>query len=244
MSFLDKLKKQLGLGDISAISKLKDEEADIYKAKEKVAKEELEANEALLEWSNNEDNDELKKAVEKYYEKKKEIIDAYRKMIDDIKEEYLLPIEKISHKVEILNEVIDEQEKIEKKLEKAKKNLEKREFDLEKETSKSEHKVDKIRKKEIAVEKAKSELEELQNSLENLNDRVSEMRKEVTAFKFATLKAGLIKLNEHEKTYMEIAKEIFPLRDALINSIPGEPATEPSEPKADAEVQPEEPTNE
>ena len=231
MSFLDKLKSKFGLGDILSIEKLKKEEGDVYKKKGDVAKEELEANEALLDWSTNEESENLKKAVEDYYVKKKEIIEAYQEMIDKAKEEYLLPLEKISQKVEILEETTDDQEKTEKKLDKAQRKKEKREFDLEKESSKLDRNIDKIRKKEIDVQKSTSEVQNLENDLANLNKRVAEMKVEVQEFKFSTLKGALMKLNEYEKAYSDKLQEVFPERQKLIDSIPGEVKITPPEPQ-------------
>ncbi len=231
MEFLDKIKNRLGFGDILSIQKLKKEEADVYKKKGDTAKEELEANEALLEWSTNEESEEIKKVVENYYNKRREIIEAYQIMIDKVKEEYLLPLEKIAQKVEILEETIDEQEKTEKKLEKARRNKEKKEFDLEKESSKVSRDVDKIRKKEMDVEKATTEVSSLEENLKNLNKRVVEMKAEVQEYKFSTLKSALIKLNEHEKAYADKFNEIFSEREKLINIMPGEVKVTPSEPK-------------
>jgi len=227
MSFLNKLKSKFGFGDILSIEKLKKEESDVYKKKGDLAKEELEANEALLEWSETEQSEELKKTVEAYYQKKKEIIEAFEEMIDKAKEEYLLPLEKIAQKVEILEETIDEQEKTEKKLEKAKRKKEKKEFDLEKESSKLDRDVDKIRKKEIDLEKATSDVNSLVVDLNNVNKQVAEMKTEVQQYKYSTLKAALMKLNEHEKAYSDKALQIFPEREKLINSIPGEVKIEP-----------------
>ena len=234
MSFLEKLKNKLGIGDIAAITKLKNEEADVFKAKEKVVKEELEKNEALKNWSENIELENLKATVEEYYEKKKEIIEAFASYIEKSKKDYLLPLEKIAQKVEIVNDIIEDQEKTENKLEKAKKNVEKKEYDLDKEQNKVESQVDKIRKKELAVEKARSEVQELERSLANLNKRVEEMKKEVQDFKFGTLKAALTKLNEHENAYLVKANEVFAVRAKVLSAIPGvaiieEPAEEKKE---------------
>lgn len=222
LSFLDKIKSKLGIGDIAAITKLKNEESDVFKAKEKVVKEELEKNEALKNWSDNIKLENLQAAVEQYYEKKKEIIEAFANFIEKGKRDYLLPLEKIAQKVEILNDVIEDQEKTETKIEKAKKNVEKKAYDLEKEQNKVDSQVDKIRKKELAVEKAKSEVEDHENKLINLNKRVEDMKKEVQKFKFGTLKAALTKLNEYEKEYLVKANEVFSVRDTVLSNIPGE----------------------
>ncbi|NHI93994.1 MAG: hypothetical protein EAX96_16010 [Candidatus Lokiarchaeota archaeon] len=233
MSFLDKLKNKLGLGDFAAITKLKNEEADVYKAKERVVKEEIEKNEALSNWSKNIEDEDLRKAVLKYYLKKKEIIESFSIMITNIREDYLTPLERISQKTEILNNAIDEQEKIETRIEKAERDLEKKKYELEKEESKVDRNVEKIRKKEADVKKAQTNFDKIQGELRNMNNRVEDMKNQMEAFKYSTLKAALMKLTEHEKTYLIKANEVFEIRDHVIDNIPGEPAELDSKPPAE-----------
>ena len=236
MSFIDKIKSTFGIGDIAAITKLKNEEADVFKAKEKVIKEELEKNEALQNWSENIELEPLKAAVEEYYEKKKEIIEAFNTFIKKAKKDYLLPLEKIAQKVETLNDLIEEKEKLEKKLEKAKKNFEKKDYELEKEQNKVETQVDKIRKKELDLEKAKTELQKQEKLYSDLTKRVENTRKEVQNFKHGTLKAALTKLNEYENAYLVKANEVFAVRGKVLSAIPGAAIIEtPAEEKEEDE---------
>ena len=91
---------------------------------------------------------------------------------------------------------------------------------MERESGKLDRDIDKIRRKEIEVQKATSDVNALVNDLNNLNVQVAEMKTEVQEFKYTTLKAALIKLNEYEKTYSDKLQEIFPEREKLISSIP------------------------
>ncbi|MHA1143360.1 MAG: hypothetical protein ACTSRW_01350 [Candidatus Helarchaeota archaeon] len=217
MSFFDKLKSDL-FGDISAIETLKNKEADIFKAKKKLAREELEGIEALREWSEAEQSDSLKTAVEKYYDTKKDIIEAYQDMIDKCLGDYVGALERIAQKVELLTEATNAKIKTEKKIEKTRDKLDKKKFDLEK--AQASGKGDKIRKKELEVEKIKTELTGLEKDLDGISKKVDELKEEVEEYKYKTLREALSERSKHEREYMDVAKKIFDAYDNLIESIP------------------------
>ncbi len=218
MGFFDRLKALFGgiFGDIPEIQKLKKQEDDIYNVKEKVAKEELEAVEALLDWARNQDSEVLKNAVELYYSKKKEIIEASKQMIEAIRNDYINPLAEIAENIKTFKEILDNKEKAEKTLEKTEKNLEKKKFDLEKEQSKIEKDLEKINKRKLEVEDAERELVTAEKELQAMNQMVEKTKIDLTKFKFSTLVDAFTKLSEHEKTYLHKFKEIFKIRENLI----------------------------
>lgn len=218
MGFFDKLRELFGgiFGDISEIEKLKEQEENIYKVKEKSVKEELEAVEALLDWSKNQKSDVLKNAVELYYDKKKEIIEAFNDMIVKIKQDYIKPLSEISANMKTFKEILDNQEKALKKLEKAEKNLNKKKEALEKEEKTPYTDSDKLNKRKLDLDRAKEEFESSKSELENMNQSVEKMKADLTVFKFSTLTDAFKNLSEHEKNYLQNFEELFKVRENLI----------------------------